>query len=538
MNSVLKHIIRKPPQNIPLSFRRPLSALNLQPPSPACLLITFDAFGTLIRPRFSVAEQYLLAARDSGLLVHHIPTDLLFSSFKRSIKEISIIYPNYQVITPTGPSSAREWWNRVVWQTFAPFIKLPSKAVDMSSSLFPTAVATAFSSGSEDGELHSNAVKMEQTCDSLWSRFCGRGYEAFFDVENLFARIERLRKALDPHVKIIMGIISNTDDRMPIVMESLGLMNTAESGSSQFKTDSNDLSATLSHRFRSKARYPFAALDNLSSSYGPIPNKQSFPEAATRRSLPPSIPFPLRVSETDPPPPLLDFVLTSHAVGHMKPDPAIFAEALRQATAKLGTDQPAQESSYSARESSRLSISPVTPFAKAIHIGDGPSTDVEGALGAGWDAILLDRKERLGVIEEQRPRLKPELKLVPEPSLASTFTLQTLKAIHLIEDVTKETKKAAAAGSSALPFEKKGRQVAGREERPGANRRLFPTGEGPPPQLEYYGRRGYESYGWRISDEGNDRRNDYDGRVPRVRNLKRVADLIEMEAKLLWRRAR
>jgi len=62
-----------------------------------------------------------------------------------------------------------------------------------------------------------------------------------------------------------------------------------------------------------------------------------------------------------------DFVLDSARFGHEKPHAVIFAEALRRA----GVEREA-----------------------ALHVGDSPDHDVDGALAAGLKALLLDRHGR------------------------------------------------------------------------------------------------------------------------------------------------
>jgi putative hydrolase of the HAD superfamily len=62
--------------------------------------------------------------------------------------------------------------------------------------------------------------------------------------------------------------------------------------------------------------------------------------------------------------PLLDVTVTPYDAGADKPDPAIFRAALRKAGVEAS---------------------------EAIHVGDQHFIDVEGALGAGLGAILLDR---------------------------------------------------------------------------------------------------------------------------------------------------
>ena len=65
----------------------------------------------------------------------------------------------------------------------------------------------------------------------------------------------------------------------------------------------------------------------------------------------------------------LDGVVTSAAVGARKPDPRVFVEALRRAGVAA---------------------------ADALHVGDSPVEDVEGARAAGVAAVLLARDGRPG----------------------------------------------------------------------------------------------------------------------------------------------
>ena len=68
--------------------------------------------------------------------------------------------------------------------------------------------------------------------------------------------------------------------------------------------------------------------------------------------------------------PHFDRVFTSHAVGRAKPDPAFFEACLRG-----------------------LSVRPE----EALHAGDDPVEDVEGARAAGLAAILIDRRAGAGL---------------------------------------------------------------------------------------------------------------------------------------------
>jgi HAD superfamily hydrolase (TIGR01549 family) len=72
---------------------------------------------------------------------------------------------------------------------------------------------------------------------------------------------------------------------------------------------------------------------------------------------------------------LIDGTVSSAEAGHRKPDPAIFQKALELAGA--GPDQ-------------------------ALHVGDTPEEDVEGARAAGIRALLIDRSGNRGDISSLR----------------------------------------------------------------------------------------------------------------------------------------
>lgn len=72
------------------------------------LLLCFDAFGTLFRPKRPIIEQYGEVARQFGLA---LPNDaLLQSSFKNAFKIQSKQHPNYGKATGLGAS---KWWTAV-----------------------------------------------------------------------------------------------------------------------------------------------------------------------------------------------------------------------------------------------------------------------------------------------------------------------------------------------------------------------------------------------------------------------------------------
>lgn len=93
---------------------------------------------------------------------------------------------------------------------------------------------------------------------------------------------------------------------------------------------------------------------------------------------------------------LLDYTVVSGSVGFEKPDPEIFQFALAAAD---------------------------VPPAQAMHVGDNPVDDVEGALRAGMHAVLIDRGLAPGV-REDTPRS------VRAPRAADDTTATLYARIH------------------------------------------------------------------------------------------------------------
>ena len=83
--------------------------------------------------------------------------------------------------------------------------------------------------------------------------------------------------------------------------------------------------------------------------------------------------------------PYLDFAVTSGEVGFEKPHPPIFHEALRRSGAEA---------------------------ANAVHVGDQPTSDVQGAAGVGINPVLLDRDGNHAGFS-QCPRIESLMELPP-----------------------------------------------------------------------------------------------------------------------------
>ncbi|KAH8807324.1 hypothetical protein F5884DRAFT_844368 [Xylogone sp. PMI_703] len=79
------------------------------------LLLCFDAFGTLFRPKRPVFEQYSEVARRCGIA--NFSHSELQSSFQAAFRDEARQNPNYGKATGLG---ATRWWTNVIRKTFTP----------------------------------------------------------------------------------------------------------------------------------------------------------------------------------------------------------------------------------------------------------------------------------------------------------------------------------------------------------------------------------------------------------------------------------
>ncbi|KAH7329582.1 HAD-like domain-containing protein [Stachybotrys elegans] len=151
------------------------------------LLLCFDAFGTLFRPKRSVAQQYGEVARQCGLV--GFSDDKLQACLKAAFKDEAKRNPNYGKATGLG---ATMWWTNVIHKTFTPLL---AKDQPLPEDLAPR----------------------------LLHRFSSRdGYDA---EPNLVSALKALKRqtAHQRFDKIIVGVITNSDDRVPDVLSSFGV---------------------------------------------------------------------------------------------------------------------------------------------------------------------------------------------------------------------------------------------------------------------------------------------------------------------------
>ncbi|OAA44554.1 haloacid dehalogenase [Beauveria brongniartii RCEF 3172] len=151
------------------------------------LLLCLDAFGTLFSPKGSVAHQYAHVARQCGL--DGFSDGELTTHLMAAIRQERTRNPNYGKATGLG---ATQWWTNVIHKTFTPLIR--------ENQPFPPALVPA-----------------------LIHRFASdRGYDAQPDLVPALRALRR-PKALHAFDKVVIGVLTNSDDRVPSILSSFGL---------------------------------------------------------------------------------------------------------------------------------------------------------------------------------------------------------------------------------------------------------------------------------------------------------------------------
>jgi FMN phosphatase YigB (HAD superfamily) len=308
----------------PLTLHRNLST---QPPSRSRnLLLTFDAFDTLFYPHPSVPEQYAAVAHEFGLSRTAVTPASVLSSFKETFRAQCKQYPNYgrADVLRGAYNGPQQWWGEVIRGTFTRIIK--EQNAEPSDIALPAGLE-----------------------DALLRRFEGaQGYTLYDDVAPFLARMRTLRHARSqpgPFNRVILGVISNSDDRVPAVLKALGVR----------------VGGMRADQDRESLALPGFEYRNGSSCSG---DEERFFD----------------------PDPDLDLVITSYEAGEEKPSKVIFDVARRQAGLLNGAH-------------SRDSVS-TDPESEdhwvCVHVGDDYWKDYCGARDAGWDSYLLPRREGQG----------------------------------------------------------------------------------------------------------------------------------------------
>ncbi|EKV04215.1 HAD-like domain [Penicillium digitatum] len=317
---------------------------RLIPASSRTLLLTLDAFGTLFHPRLPIPEQYAATAYEFGLSRTTVTPDKLQPAFKAAFRAQMQQYPNYgrTDVLRGQYGGPRQWWEEVIRGSFR----------------------RVLSTG--DVEKHSEDSKdhiPDGMVEALLDRFAGpEGYALYDDVLPFFRRMRKLKSAHKwSFDRIIVGVISNSDDRVAAVLKSLGLT------VGQMRADQDQSSM------------------DLPGFEGRDMNK----DAAGEHNRDPTD----RNLELD-----IDMVITSYEAGQEKPDRLIFDVTRRQAL-----------------KVARPWLTSRTKFI-SVHVGDDLEKDYRAARDAGWESYWLPR-DSLATEDFKAKQLQDLLKLADKLEL-------------------------------------------------------------------------------------------------------------------------
>ncbi|KAL5003759.1 hypothetical protein BDV10DRAFT_180286 [Aspergillus recurvatus] len=278
------------------------------------LLLTLDAFNTLFHPRLPVPTQYAHSASTFNIT---ISPSALRPAFSASYKALSASHPNYgrELALRGEYAGPRRWWEDVICGCF-----------ERALAENPTANPTG-----------GNRVPDALVQDLLERFASARGYKLYDDVEPfLKVRAQELKTGQGKGRKVVIGVVSNSDDRISSVLESLGI-SVRDARAGEEKTRSGgDLPGFEEEREKDKTTNP--------------------PQNQKRKDI--------------------DFILTSYQVGAEKPDPLVWDVATRTALQLAGESDAGDDGAGGWER---------------IHIGDDYGKDYRGAIDAGWGAYYLAR---------------------------------------------------------------------------------------------------------------------------------------------------
>lgn len=316
------------------------------------LLLTFDAFGTLFHPHPSVQYQYARTAHEYGLPRTAVTPDKLKTAFKEVFRAHLKKYPNYgrADVLRGRYGGPRQWWEEVIRGSFGRVLDTSSPPPSLSPS--PSTSVTQEESGERQTVLPDGMV------EALLNRFSGaEGYVLYDDVEPFFARMRQLRAAKTGQFdRVFLGVISNSDDRVPSVLKALGL----RVGDVRADRDLSSMELSGFEERGVRRRHP---RESGSSSTDANTHLGSQSDADADADI--------------------DLIITSYEAGEEKPNRLIFDVARRQAgllarershthgSAPVGADDPDEW--------------------VCVHVGDDYEKDYLAALDAGWRSYLLPR---------------------------------------------------------------------------------------------------------------------------------------------------
>ncbi|KAJ5372421.1 hypothetical protein N7517_004427 [Penicillium concentricum] len=320
------------------------SPTRLIPASSRTLLLTFDAFGTLFHPRLPVPEQYAATAHQFGLSRTTVTPDKLETAFRDTFRAQAHRYPNYgrADVLRGQYGGPRQWWEEVIRGSFGRVLS------------------------AENGEMRPEHPKEhipDGMVEALLDRFAGsEGYALYDDVLPFFRRLRKLKSAHKwSFDRIVVGVVSNSDDRVPAVLKSLGLT------VGDMRADQDKSSMDLpGFEGRSITKDDAGEYDKDHEDHN---------------------------MDLD-----IDMVITSYEAGQEKPHRLIFDVARRQSL-----------------KVARPWLTSKTKF-RSVHVGDDFKKDYQGARDAGWESYLLPR-DSIGIDSNEAKQLSDLLKLADKLDL-------------------------------------------------------------------------------------------------------------------------
>ncbi|KAL4799813.1 hypothetical protein BDV19DRAFT_354855 [Aspergillus venezuelensis] len=303
------------------------------------LLLTLDAFNTLFHPHQPIPLQYASSAANFNIPL--TPAQIQ-PAFRTSFKILSASHPNYgRDLALRGEyAGPRQWWEDVIRGCFA-------RALESNP----------------DSKGQGKADVPDALIQDLLERFASkRGYKLYDDVGPFFRELRSRRMNTGSQRKVVVGVVSNSDDRISPVLESLGVsIRDARAGEEKTR-QGNDLPGFEEEREK-----------HNSTSNSPSPG-----HGQEQRDI--------------------DFILTSYQAGVEKPDRLIWDTALRTAQQLEGQTETMAESEEWER----------------IHVGDDYKKDYRGAEDAGWRAYYLPREQDSTEAPQGTRTITTLLDLLPE----------------------------------------------------------------------------------------------------------------------------
>ncbi len=211
------------------------------------LILTFDAFGTLFTPRESIAKSYADSARKCGL--SGFTDDQIALRFREAFKQESKSNPNYG---KESGMDAPQWWSNVcsssvsllqlsceprcILRLFSlptrdhALSVLPIYSQSLSLLLIYKLISRSFLFQvirSTFRPFNTSTSLPNELVPKLLCRFSSsKGYMLYPDVPLTFQLLRKLKQAAQHDssaIDLSVGIITNSDDRVVSILQSLGL---------------------------------------------------------------------------------------------------------------------------------------------------------------------------------------------------------------------------------------------------------------------------------------------------------------------------